>query len=168
PRRMMAEVLHDTVAEITQVPTAFTNVGLADGSNQKVEFYEKGTRAIQLFDSAIRNYFLKTFGRNERAITCDCERSNQPSMVQVLHLSNGDTLNEKLRAEDGRIQQLLEMEADAVIEEAYLLALSRMPTEREREEFEAVFAETPAEERRLATEDLFWSLMTSREFLFQH
>lgn len=168
PRRMMAEVLHDAVAEITQAPTEFNNVGMPDGSNQETKFYEKGTRAIQLYDSAVRNYFLKTFGRNERAITCDCERSNQPSMVQVLHLSNGDTLNEKLRAEDGRIQQLLELETGKVIEEAYLLALSRMPTERERKEFEAVFAETPKEQKRLAIEDLFWSLMTSREFLFQH
>lgn len=168
PRRMMAEVLHDAVAEITLVPTEFKNVGLADGSNQETKFYEKGTRAIQLYDSAIRNYFLKTFGRNERAITCDCERSNQPSMVQVLHLSNGDTLNEKLRAEDSRVQQLLELEPAEIIEEAYLLALSRMPTERERKGFEEVFAETPANEKRLAIEDLFWSLMTSREFLFQH
>lgn len=168
PRRLMAEVLHDAVAEITGVPTEFTNVGLADGSNQETKFYPKGTRALQLYDSAIRSYFLKTFGRNERAITCDCERSNQPSMVQVLHLSNGDTLNEKLRAEDGRVQQLLETENPQVIEEAYLLALSRMPTERERTSFEAVFSETPAEEKRIAIEDLFWSLITSREFLFQH
>ena len=168
PRRLMAEILHDAVAEITRVPTEFTNVGLADGSNQETKFYPKGTRAMQLYDSAIRSYFLKTFGRNERAITCDCERSNQPSMVQVLHLSNGDTLNEKLRAEDGRVQQLLEADNAKVIEEAYLLALSRTPTERERNSFAEVFAETPAEEKRIAIEDLFWSLMTSREFLFQH
>ncbi len=42
------------------------------------------------------SYFLKTFGRNPREITCECERSGEPSMVQVLHLSNGDTLNPKL------------------------------------------------------------------------
>ncbi|MFT5468770.1 MAG: hypothetical protein ACI8UO_003882 [Verrucomicrobiales bacterium] len=168
PRRLMAEVLHDAVADITNVPTEFNNVGLADGSNQETKFYPKGTRAMQLYDSAIRSYFLKTFGRNERAITCDCERSNQPSMVQVLHLSNGDTLNEKLRSEESRLQQLLKMEGTKVIEEAYFLALSRTPTERELKEFEEVFAATPAEEKRLAIEDLFWSLMTSREFLFQH
>ena len=55
----------------------------------------------------MKNYFLKTFGRNARDITCECERSNQPSLVQVLHLSNGSTLNDKLAAKEGRVTQIL-------------------------------------------------------------
>ena len=31
-----------------------------------------------------------------------------------------------------------------------------------------MFDSTPEKERRAAIEDLFWALMTSREFLFQH
>ncbi len=41
---------------------------------------------------------MQTFGRPDRLITCDCERSDEPSMTQVLHLYNGDTLNQKLAA----------------------------------------------------------------------
>ena len=64
---------------------------------QKTDFYPLGTRAVQLYDSAVENYFLQTFGRNPRRIVCECERSGEPTMVQVLHLSNGITLNEKLQ-----------------------------------------------------------------------
>ena len=170
PRRHMAEVLHDAVVQVTGVPTDFTQVAFPGGDKQKTEFYEKGTRALQLYDSAIESYFLKTFGRNERAITCECERSNQPSMVQVLHISNGDTINEKLSSKDSRVADLLarKLSDSQLIEEAYLLCLSRYPTDVERKQFLALFAQSPADEKRIVVEDMFWSLMSSREFLFQH
>ena len=112
----------------------------------------------------------KTFGRNDREISCECERSNQPSLVQVLHVSNGNTINEKLRAEGSVVDRLMkEKESDAaIVEEAYLLCLSREPSNRELEDFTAILAETEGAEKRTAIEDLFWALMSSREFLFQH
>ncbi len=170
PRRLIAEILHDAIAGITGVPTDFTEIALRDGSTQKTDFYPKGTRALELFDSAVNNYFLETFGRNEREIPCECERSNQPSLVQVLHVSNGKTVNDKLGAKGSVVDQLLgaEMTDAERIDEAYLLCLARYPTAREREGFAAIFAETKEPERRAAMEDLFWALMSSREFLFQH
>ena len=54
------------------------------------------------------------------------------------------------------------------MEEAYLLCLSRFPSPDERKKFTAILAEAPAGERRETVEDLFWALMSSREFLFQH
>lgn len=171
PRRLLAEVLHDAIAGITDVPSDFANVQMQDGSMAKTDFYPKGTRALQLYDSAVASYFLKTFGRNDRDIACECERSTQPSMVQVMHLSNGDTINTKLSGKESRLNQLMRLAdgADrAIIDEAYLLCLSRAPTAGEREQFETIFQQTPANEKRAAVEDLFWALMTSREFLFQH
>jgi hypothetical protein len=170
PRRLMAEVLHDAVADITTRPSVFENLMNRDGSKTKTEFYNKDTRALQLYDSAVDNYFLKIFGRNKRDITCECERSNQPSMVQVLHLSNGDTLNGKLRHEGGCVMQAMSGAADdaEVVDRAYLLCLSRYPTEKERTGLAKMLTSTPAKEKRLAVEDMFWALMTSREFLFQH
>lgn len=174
PRRLLAEVLHDAIAGITAVPSDFANVQLQDGSMEKTSFYPKGTRALQLYDSAVASYFLKTFGRNERDIACECERSTQPSMVQVMHLSNGDTVNAKLSQPASRLSQLLSLAASsptgdqAILEEAYLLCLSRAPTAAEQRQFEQIFQQTPTAEKRAAVEDLFWALMTSREFLFQH
>ena len=57
---------------------------------------------------------------------------------------------------------------EEIIEETYLLCLSRPPSDGERERLIAMFDSTPEKERRAAIEDLFWALMTSREFLFQH
>ena len=88
-------------------PAKFENIALVGGGTAKTEFYKEGTRALELYDSAVDSYFLKTFGRNEREIVCECERSNQPSMVQVLHLSNGDTLNSRLSKKGGIVAGML-------------------------------------------------------------
>jgi hypothetical protein len=169
PRRLMAEVLSDAISDVTGVRDAFSEILLNDGSTEKVE-YAPQTRALQLRDSAVKNYFLKTFGRNAREITCECGRSNQPSLVQALHLSNGATVNEKLAARSGRITQILATDAapGQIIEEAYQLCLSRPPSPEQRRKFEELLAAAKPEEKRHAVEDLYWSLLTSREFLFQH
>ncbi len=170
PRRMMAEVMLDAISQVTDVASQFTEVAFPGADRKKTDFYPKGTRALQLYDSAVESYFLKTFGRNERQITCECDRSNEPSMVQVLHLANGDTINKKLQAKEGRVSQLLASQAtdEKIIEEAYLLAVSRFPTRDETKRILQVFADSKDVPRRTLVEDLFWGLLSSREFLFQH
>ncbi len=169
PRRLSAEVLSDALADVTGVRESFTEIALNDGSTEKTA-YAPETRALQLKDSAVKNYFLKTFGRNAREITCECERSNQPSLVQALHLSNGATVNDKLSAKAGRVTQVLAAEPPPaeIIDEAYRLCLSRPASDEQRKKFEELLAATKPEEKRQAVEDLYWSLLTSREFLFQH
>ena len=170
PRRLSAEVLHDALADITGRPETFNEIVLSDGSTEKTTLQTNAVRALQLSDSAVKSYFLKTFGRNQREITCECERSNQPSLVQVLHLSNGGTINDKLVEKDGRLAKLLATNPtpEQLVRESWLLCLGRPPTERERAEFVRALAEAPADQKREVAEDLFWSLLTSREFLFQH
>jgi hypothetical protein len=92
-------------------------------------------------------------------------------MAQALHIANGDTLNDKLAAKNNRVDQLLATAKsdDALTNEIYLLALSRPPTEAERAGIDKVLAEASApDQKRPAVEDVFWSLMSSREFLFNH
>ncbi len=170
PRRLMAEVMLDAVSKVTDVPTAFrmdkrnANKGLGDS-------YPMGYRALQLPDSHTASYFLTSFGRPNRVQTCDCERTNEPSMAQALHIANGDTLNEKLAAKDNRVSKLLASGKpdDRITEEAYLVAVSRTPSEKEKAGVLKVLAAAPTpEEKRTALEDVFWSLMSSREFLFNH
>ena len=170
PTRLMAEVLSDAISDVTQIRDRYTEIALNDGSTQKVDAYTPQTRALELTDSAVKNYFLETFGRNDREITCECERSNQPSLVQVLHLSNGSTLNDKLAAKDSHLTQLLATEpsTEAIIEEAWLRTLSRFPTEAEQKPFTEILDAATGEEKRIVVEDLYWSLLTSREFLFRH
>ncbi len=170
PKRLMAEVLLDAISQVTDVPSEFTEVTFPGSDKAKTDAYPKGTRAIQLHDSAVASYFLKAFGRNTREITCECERSEEPSMVQVLHISNGDTINHKLKATDNRIGKLLaaNQSNEQVMEEAYLQALSRFPTADEKSRTLALLAETPESSRREALEDVLWSIFSSREFLFNH
>ena len=168
PRRLMAEVLQDAITSVTRVSPKYNQITLSDGSTEGTSLYREGTRALQLSDSAVTSHFLKTFGRNEREIICECERSNKPSMVQVLHLSNGDTLNNNLRSKQSCVNTMITQGNDDIIDEAYLLCLSRRPSDSERKRLQNIFEVAPETERRGVVEDLFWALMTSREFLFQH
>ncbi|HAM72413.1 MAG TPA: S-layer protein, partial [Verrucomicrobiales bacterium] len=170
PRRLPAEVLSDAIADVTGVPDSFKELALNDGSSEATAAYKEGTRALELADASVKSYFLKTFGRNQREITCECERSNQPSLVQVLHLSNGPTINEKLASKEGRLSRLLAANPPFpdLMREAWLLCLSREPTVEEQTRLESLMGGVPAGDRRQAAEDLLWSLLTSREFLFQH
>lgn len=170
PKRLMAEVLLDAVSQVAGVPSEFNEVAFSGADKAKTDFYPKGTRAIQLYDAAVNSYFLRTFGRNQRLITCECERSDEPSMVQVLHLSNGDTINEKLRAKGSRVEQLLASGATnhEIITEVYLSALSRTPTDDEMLRLLQAIADAKGDDRRVVIEDLFWSVLSSREFLFNH
>ncbi len=170
PRRLKAEVLLDAISQVTRVPTDFNQIAFPGADAQKTDFYPSGTRALELYDSAVKSYFLKTFGRNPREITCDCERSNEPSMVQVLHLSNGDTILQKLQSENSRVSELLGS-ADPdyrLIEEVYLAALTRYPTDRELQALLQILQDSKGDTRRESVEDLFWSVLTSKEFLFNH
>jgi Protein of unknown function (DUF1553)/Protein of unknown function (DUF1549) len=173
PKRMMAEVLHDAIVQVTEVPTRFDSIAFPGSDRQATDFYPLGTRAVQLYDAAVENYFLQTFGRNPRRIVCECERSDQPTMVQVLHLSNGATLNEKLHAPGNRLDKLLRlrrqgMSSASLIDELYLACLSRYPTEIERQHLLGILPPAGATSEAEIIEDMFWGLMSSREFLFNH
>jgi len=156
-RRIMAEVLLDAFSQVAASPTNFKD-------------FPEGWRATQLPDSNIDSYFLKAFGRPERTITCECERTIDPSMAQVLHIANGDTINKKLEQKGNRIDRAVAAKAsdEAIVEEAYLTALSRPPTEEEKTKILAVLSQTKLPERRAAIEDVYWSILSSNEFLFNH
>lgn len=157
PRRIMAEVLLDAISQVTGAATEFPN-------------YPKGWRAIQLPDSNVNSYFLKSFGRANRLTTCECERTSEPSMAQVLHISNGDTLNKKLATPDNRIGASIKEKVapEKIIEDLYLAALSRFPTDAEKAKLLKVLADSTEKDMRQPIEDLFWGVLSSKEFLFNH
>jgi hypothetical protein len=169
PRRLSAEVLLDAYSQVTGVPSDFVtdlrnqNRGLGDK-------YPTGFRALELPDTKIFSYFLKTFGRPEREKTCECERSATPSMAQVLHLVNGETVNKKLEAKDNVISRQLAAQEPApdLVENAYLSALARHPDPAEKDKMLSAITPTADGERRAAVEDVYWAILSSKEFLFNH
>ena len=175
PKRLMAEVIHDAIVSVTSVPSEFNKVIFLGGDRNDTKFYPSGTRAIQLFDSSVESNFLKTFGRNQRRITCECERSDEPSIIQVLHLNNGDTVNKKLAEKGGIVEQWLVKFNDdpaGLAKSAYLRTLCRNPTDLELDLFTRELREAKeklsAQEYREVVEDFLWSLLSSREFLFNY
>jgi hypothetical protein len=171
-RRLPAEVILDAYAQVTGVPTVFTEVAsnARDGTTH-YDGYPAGTRALQLPDSLVVSPFLDAFGRPERSQTCSCERQQDSSVGQALHLNNGKTLNDKLRAKGSRLESWLteKVSDEEAVRRLYLLALCREPTVGERTKFAALLGEAAADgktTRREALEDLFWAVLSSKEFLF--
>ena len=111
---------------------------------------------------------MQVFGRPAREKTCDCERSNEPSVAQALYLVNDEEILNKLNDPKGRIPQLLKSIDDnrQVIVELYLAALSRFPTNDEI----GIHAEhvEQAASRDEGMRDVLWSLLNVREFIFIH
>lgn len=166
PKRLPAEVLIDALSQVTGVPTQF-KVRYGDTD---LKDHPLGKRALELPDVDANSYFFKSFGRPARLITCECERTNAPTMVQVLNISNGDSLNQKLEAKENRLVKQLAAGTpdDKVIEELYLAALSRLPTEGERTQLLEAIANSQEPNKRLVLEDLYWGVLSSKEFLFNH
>ncbi|MSU28203.1 MAG: DUF1553 domain-containing protein [Pedosphaera sp.] len=168
-RRLMAEAMLDAFSQVTGVPTEFRR-DLRNANRGLGDRYPVNLRAFQLPDSNIASYFLKTFGRADRLQTCECERTEEPSLAQALHIANGDTINAKLATKDNRIAQLLAAKKsnEEILDEAFLSTLSRPPTATEKARSLKLLADAGEPERRAALEDLYWSLLSSKEFLFNH
>lgn len=155
-KALPAEVLLDAVCQVSGVPEKFNG-------------WPVGYRAVQIWDSRMPSYFFKVFGRPARNTVCDCERSNEPSISQALHLLNSPEIVSKLHHHEGTVKKLVETipSNEALIEELYLLSLSRFPSAEERQLTLQHLTES-RESRRAAAEDILWALMNSKEFLYNH
>lgn len=153
-RRIPAEMLLDCISEAT-------------GTQEKFRGLPLGARAVQIADGSSSNYFLTTFGRSPRTTVCEAEASTDPSLSQALHLLNGN-------ATQGKIQQgkLIDTWLAAgstvpqIIEKIYLRSLSRQPTQAEMDTLTKLVAETGND--TIGLEDVFWAVLNSREFMFNH
>jgi len=153
-RRLPAEVLLDAMSQATLVPDEFPG-------------YPRGMRAIQVPDPGVNSYFLGLFGRSDRVTACACERNGEVTLPQLLHMQNGEVLK-KIERPDGRLMTMMQAKADdaAIIDTLFLATLSRLPNEDERGRVTAALK--GAENREEAMQDLFWALMNTKEFAFNH
>jgi hypothetical protein len=162
-RRMPAEVLIDAIAEVTGVPNNFGRMP-KDRPHRAVGQAMPPLR----YGSTRGGYAMKIFGRPDREKTCNCERSDDPSVAQALYLINDEQVLAKLGDRKGRLQKLLKSITDdrELVIELYLTALSRFPSEKEiKLHVEYV---TSAPSRAEGMKDVLWTLLNVREFIFIH
>ena len=151
-KAMPAEVLLDAIGQVT-------------GSPEKFNGWPAGYRAVQVWDNRMPSYFFRIFGRPVRFSVCECERGTDPSIAQALHLMNSPEIAEKVRDRQGAARKLADSRKtpEAVVEELFLSALSRVPTDAERVRLLEAFKDGP---RRAAVEDVLWAVLNCKEFLY--
>jgi hypothetical protein len=153
-RRIKAENLLDTISAVTD-------------TKDKFEGLPVGARAVQIADGTRSTYFLKTFGRATRETPCSCEVKMEPTLSQALHLLNGGTVNDKIK-QGGLIAKMIKAKKtpEEQITELYIRSLSRKPSKEEL--LKLVPMLTQNKDQPQALDDIFWALLNSREFLFNH
>ncbi len=176
-KALPAEVLLDAICQATGVPENYAG-------------WPAGVRAIQIWDNKLPHYFLRIFGRPVRASVCECERGNEPSIAQALHLINSPEIMAKLRSPTGLAATLARecrnlttdtsLTASAnlplnnltsetfkkTVDELFLSVLSRYP--RAEEQVSASVTMSSTADHREACEDILWALLNSKEFLYNH
>ena len=153
-RRIQAEMLRDCITQVTETKDKFRGLPL-------------GASAVQIADGATSDYFLTTFGRSPRETVCAGDVRSEPTLSQALHLMNGETVQKKIRGGQV-IQRLLAAKKgpEEIIRMLFVRCLSREPEADELDKLKklVVGESKPAD----AYEDIFWSLLNSREFCFNH
>ncbi|MBM3803062.1 MAG: DUF1553 domain-containing protein [Acidimicrobiia bacterium] len=163
PRSLDAAVLLDAISTVTGIREDFREPGQAVNATQAPP---PSARAIDMLPDMCPSHFMDVYGRNDRATLP--EGKPQPALTQALHMMTGATYTDKIAREGGRVDRLFESAATdrQIIEELYLVALSRFPTARETAELEAMIRRQP--KRREAIESFAWALISSREFAYKH
>ena len=169
PKRLTAEVLFDAVNQVIKAESKFDGL-------------PPGTRAVQLPDNSFNasSYFLTVFGRPDMASSCECERSQDASLAQSLHLLNAKDIQEKLASEKGRAALLAADNTrtdEEKIRELYYSVYSREPDAKEigtALNYLTKHTEKSSDEKgnpvskKPAYEDIVWALINMKEFLFNH
>lgn len=157
-QRLRAEVLMDGVAEITGVEDSFT--GMPAGSSAK-----------EIWTHRISSQFLDAFGRPDPNQDPPCERQEQTTVTQTLHLMNSKALQSKITSDSGRAAELAtsELTPEMIVQQLYLAAYGRMPNDSEAKFGASLFDGGPTDpkHRRGAIEDLMWALLNTPEFMFK-
>ncbi|HUE69765.1 MAG TPA: DUF1549 domain-containing protein [Pirellulaceae bacterium] len=153
-RRIPAEQMLDCICAVTKAPDKFQGLPI-------------GARAVQIADGGTSNYFLTTFGRAPRDTVCACDAKTEPTLSQALHMLNGTTVHNKIQ-QGGVVKELIAAgkTPPQAIESLYIRCLSRKPEPAEMERLMAVV--TSAENPQVGLEDVFWAILNSREFVFNH
>jgi hypothetical protein len=130
---------------------------------------EHGTRAIHLVDPTIPSESLDLLGRCSRRGSCEGVAASG-ALPAKLHQLNGDLINRKVTSSEGVLDYWIQSNAkDAeIVEDFYWRALSRKPSNTERDYWMRQLSELNDGEKRQRFEDFLWSLLNCSEFASNH
>src|SRR5262245_24043561 len=125
-RRLPAETLLDAQCEVLDAAAEFNGYPAGTRAGQV-----RGVQRVRTRDrkAASADRFLKTFGKPERLLACECERSNETTLKQAFTLIGDEGLNGLLANENNRLDALAgsDRSAEDVVAELYWAAVSRAP-----------------------------------------
>jgi hypothetical protein len=163
-RRLGAEQMLDALSHVAGVPLVFQG-------------YPHGIRAGQIPGiHAVRvrrgipgrgEQFLRVFGKPERLLASEEERSCETTLGQTFQLMTGPAITDLLQREGGRLDGWLASgePVQNIVEELCWTALTRPPSP---EESDALARHVnAAEDRRSGLQDAMWALMNSKEFILR-
>lgn len=157
PRPLEPEVLADAIAIVTGVHDQYGTQPL-------------GTRAVQLCDPRVPAPALDILGRCSRTASCETDAAASAGLPRTLHLINGELLNRKITAVDGWLRAMHDrgLDSSEFVESIYWRALGRPPRDSERTQWQKRVEESGPDDRLALFEDLFWAVLTCREFVSNH
>lgn len=161
-RRLTAEQLLDSMSKVLAAPLTFPDWPEASRLAQVPE----GRKHYHPVTTDTDRFALD-FGKPPRLIASDSERTNEPTVKQAFQMLSGPTLHGLLTASDNRLGQLLSTTHPSreIVEELFWTALSRPPSQTERDRGEHLLSSP--DDRRRSLEDLTWALLNSKEFIFR-
>jgi Protein of unknown function (DUF1553)/Protein of unknown function (DUF1549) len=161
PRPLTAHQMADALSQVTGVPLMMQY----SGSTAKVM-----KKAIEINEPSVANTLLDTFGRCPRTVGCSSVATPSLSLRQSLLLIGGDAVDGKVSSLNGYLSNLLSEptppDPGDLVALLYFKTLCRPPTDEELSHWSAELK--GATSYREAAEDLFWALLNSKEFAFNH
>ncbi len=161
-RRLRADVFIDSVVSVTGIPRDFSGFPT---ETRAIDYYPRssgGTEGPNFGDDV-----FKCLGRSSRGSVSSTETKSAPTISQALHFSVGDTIQPRLAA-GGKVKAMVDSKEtpEEVLEELYIMALARRPTPDEVAGLLPLVNATPKAVQPY--EDVFWALLNSTEFMFNH
>lgn len=162
PRRIPAEVVYDALKQITAAPDEQdeVRVNLRRRASGHLSMRMAGTHAMTVF------------GKPDRSINCDCERVNEPTLLQSIFTQNDPLLRMRL-ADSGWLIEIEDAEAAGerpdtrhLIEQVWLRTVGRQPSSADRDRAVRHIAEAPSVAEGIR--DLLWAMVNTKEFLLNH
>ena len=161
-RLLEPPVLLDAISQVTGIDSEL----VASGDENATSGVPARMRAINVLPNDTPCPFFDAYIRNDRRGVP--EDKPQLSVLRSLHRLVGPTYTKRFVGSRGRLDELLAKKATdrEIIEDLYLAAVSRFPTDREQRELQRLIADQPS--RRLGLESLTWALINAREFVYNH